>query len=122
MQYMLIFQQPLNEFDKRANPAEAPAYIGAWGAYIGAMYQAGIALSGEGLLPPASATSVSIRGGKRVVHDGPFADTKEHLAGYMIIDVPSLDDALEWAARAPCTAVGHTGVHPVMPRATAPAA
>lgn len=56
-----------------------------------------------------------LRGGKRQVQDGPFADTKEHLGGYFIVEVPSLDVALEWAARAPCAATGSSEVRPVLP-------
>jgi len=50
---------------------------------------------------PNTGTQVQLRNGKRVIHDGPYADTKEHIGGYFIIEVPSLDDALEWAARSP---------------------
>jgi hypothetical protein len=119
MQYMLIFQEPASEFAKRADPAAAPAYWGAWNAYIGALGQAGVIVSGNGLEPPHLGTTVRLREGKRLVQDGPFADSKEHLGGYFVIDVPSLDAALEWAARAPNTSTGSTEVRPVMPPPTA---
>lgn len=115
MQYMLIYRETESEIAKRNNPAEAPAYWGAWNAYIGAMGQAGVMVSGNGLQPPEMGTTVRLRDGKRLVQDGPFADTKEHLGGYVIIDVPALDVALEWAARAPCATVGSTEVRPVLP-------
>jgi hypothetical protein len=76
-------------------------------------------VSGNGLQPPHTATTVRIQDGKRHVQDGPFADTKEQLGGYFIIDVPHVDAALEWAARAPCASTGGVEVRPVMPRATA---
>jgi hypothetical protein len=115
MQYMLMYFEPTSEFAKRADPAQAPAYWGAWHAYIGAMQSSGIVINGDGLQPPQMSTTVRIRGGKREVEDGPFADTKEHLGGYFVVEVGSLDDALEWAARAPCAATGSTEVRPVLP-------
>lgn len=114
MDYMLIFHEPASDFAKRDDPAAGPAYWGAWMAYIGALNGAGIVKSGNGLQPPQMSTTVRLRGGKRQVQDGPFADTREQLGGYMVIDVKSLDEALEWAARAPCAATGGTEVRPVM--------
>jgi hypothetical protein len=115
MQYMLIHKETAAEVGKRSDPEAAPAYWGAWNAYIGAMAQAGIIVSGNGLQEPNNGTQVRVRDGKRVIHDGPYADTKEHLGGYFIIEVPSLDDALEWAARSPSAATGSTEVRPVLP-------
>jgi hypothetical protein len=114
MQFMLIFTEPTSEWSKRDDPAAAPGYWGAWNAYIGAMGQAGVIVSGNGLLPPRTATQVQVRDGKRLIHDGPYADTKEHLGGYFIIEVPGIDEALEWAARSPNATVGNTEVRPVM--------
>ena len=87
----------------------------AWQANIGAMAQAGIIVHGNGLQEPSTATQVRLRDGKRVIHDGPYADTKEHLGGYFIIEVAHLDDALEWAARSPNASSGSTEVRPVLP-------
>lgn len=115
MQFMLIYQETAEDFALREDPATAEAYWGAWSAYIGSIAQAGIMLSGNGLQPPHASTSVRIRDGKRQVQDGPFADTKEHLGGYVIIEVPALDDALEWAARSPSCARGSTEIRPVLP-------
>jgi hypothetical protein len=120
MEYMLMYRETEAEFAKRNDPASAPAYWGAWNAYIGAMMGAGIVVSGNGLQPPHASTTVRLRDGKRQVQDGPFADTREHLGGYFIIKVGSLDEALEWAARAPCTAVGSTEVRPVLPPPSMP--
>lgn len=114
MQFMLIFSETDADFAVR-DSAAAPAYWGAWNAYIGAMGQAGIMLSGNGLQPAHAGTKVSMRDGKRHIHDGPYADTKEHLAGYVIIDVPGLDEALEWAARSPNASTASTEVRPVLP-------
>jgi hypothetical protein len=114
MQYMLMFQEPLSEFAKRNDPKIAPDYWAAWGAYVGAIKGAGIVINGDGLQPPQMGTTVQIRGGKRLVQDGPFADTKEHLGGYFVIDVPSLDVALDWAAQSPCAEIGSIEVRPIL--------
>ena len=114
MQFMLINKETSADLAQRANPETAPAYWGAWNAYIGALAQAGIIVHGNGLQEPHLGTQVRVRDGKRVIHDGPYADTKEHLGGYFIIEVPNLDDALEWAARSPSAASGSTEVRPVL--------
>lgn len=115
MQYMIMFTETDVEFAKRDDPAEAAAYWGGWNAFIGAMAQAGIIVNGDGLQPPHTATTVRLRDGKRIVQDGPFADTKENLAGYFVIEVPDLDAALDWAARAPSASYASVEVRPVMP-------
>lgn len=120
MQFMILFHEPASEFAKRNDPVEAPVYWGAWNAYIGAMGQAGIVVSGNGLQPPESATQVRVRNGQRQIQDGPYADSKEHLGGYFIIEVPGLDEALAWAARSPNVTVGSTEVRPVLPPPPAP--
>lgn len=115
MQYMLIYSETAEALALRDDPAQAPAYWGAWSAYIGSIAQAGIMVSGNGLQPPHTATTVRIRDGRRQVQDGPFADSKEHLGGYVVIEVPSLDVALDWAARSPSSLCGSTEVRPVLP-------
>lgn len=122
MHYMLLFRETADEVAKRDDPAQAGAYWGGWNAFIGAMAQAGVIVKGDGLLGPQTATTVRIRDGKRVVQDGPFADAKEQLGGYFVIDVADLDAALEWAARAPCASAGSVEVRPVMPPPQAPGA
>ena len=115
MQFMLIFSETEADFSQRDGADTAQAYWGAWNAYIGAMGQAGVMVSGEGLQPTHTATHIRVREGKRHIHDGPYPDGKEHLGGYVIIEVPSLDDALTWAARSPNVTNGSTEVRPVMP-------
>jgi hypothetical protein len=115
MEYMLIFTESAADFAKRNDPNEAPAYWGAWSAYAGAVAQSGIMVSGAGLQPPETATTVRIRDGKRTLHDGPYAEAKEMLAGFFVIEVPDLDTALEWAARSPASSYSSTEVRPVMP-------
>ena len=82
-------------------------------AYGQALRASGIFVAGAGLEPPETSTTVTVRDGKRQVHDGPYAESKEFLGGFVIIDVPDLDAALEWAARNPSAAVSRVEVRPV---------
>jgi hypothetical protein len=70
-------------------------------------------LGGNPLHPPSTATSVRVRDGKRLLTDGPFAETREHLGGYMLIDVANLDEAIAIAGRAPLARVATIEVRPV---------
>lgn len=115
MHYMLQFYENAAERAKPNDPAQAEAYWGGWTAYIGAIAQSGAMVSGNGLQPPEVATTLRVADGKRHVVDGPFADTKEILAGYVIVDVADLDGALEWASRAPCVTGGAVEIRPVLP-------
>ena len=115
MEYMLIFTESAADFSKRNDPTAAPAYWGAWSAYCGALVESGVMVSGAGLQPPDTATTVRIRDGKRTIHDGPYAEAKEMLGGFFVINVPDLDTALEWAARSPSSSYASTEVRPVLP-------
>ncbi len=70
-------------------------------------------LGGAPLHPPSTATTVRVRDGQRLLTDGPFAETREHLGGYMLIDVKNLDEAIAFAARGPLARVGTVEVRPV---------
>jgi hypothetical protein len=120
MQYMMMFYENQAELAKRESATEAGAYWGAWNAYIGAIYEAGIVIKGDGLLPPAAATTVRLANGERQVQDGPVAATKEQLGGYFVIEVPDLDTALSWAARSPNASAGATELRPVLPAPSQP--
>jgi hypothetical protein len=115
MQYMLIFNETAEELARREDPAAAPEYWGAWSAFVAAIGSAGVVVSGNALQPPRTGTRVRIVDGARQVQDGPYADTHEHLGGYFVVEVPHLDAALEWAARAPCASAGSVEVRPVLP-------
>ncbi len=115
MQYALVVYETPAELARRDDPAQAQAYWAPYFAYSTALAEAGVAVGGAGLQPPRAATSVRLRDGKRQVQDGPFADTKEQLGGLFLIEVPSLDKALEWAARCPASSTGTVEVRPVMP-------
>ncbi|HEY1789414.1 MAG TPA: YciI family protein [Verrucomicrobiae bacterium] len=103
MKYALLVHQSPEQFNRRDETA-----IAAGKAYGEALLAAGIFVGGGGLDAPQTATTVTVRDGKRHVHDGPYAETKEFLAGFAIIDAPNLDVALEWAARHP--AAGHASI------------
>ena len=115
MQYVLLYNETPTEVARGSDPAQSAAYWGAWDAYIGAMSEAGVMVGGNGLQPPETGTTLRIEGGTRHVQDGPYPDTKEMLGGYIVVDVPDLDAALEWAARAPCVSAGSVEVRPVLP-------
>jgi hypothetical protein len=70
-------------------------------------------VASEGLPDPSTATSVRVRGGRTLTSDGPFAEAKEYLAGFYLVDVPGLDRAVEIAARAPDAETGSVEVRPV---------
>ncbi|AXU20886.1 hypothetical protein C7W88_17890 (plasmid) [Novosphingobium sp. THN1] len=115
MQYVLLFNESKAERDKRDDPAAAGPYWGGWTAYMGAIAQSGVMLGGNCLQSPETGTVLRVENGIRHVADGPFADTKEALGGYVVIEVPDLDTALEWAARAPCVGAGSVEIRPVLP-------
>src|SRR6266496_2923288 len=94
------------------SPQEAGEIMAAYGRFG---EQAGDRiLAGEGLEPTATATTVRVRNGERVLTDGPFAETKEQLGGFYLIEADSLDDALNWAAKVPGALSGSIEVRPVM--------
>jgi hypothetical protein len=77
--------------------------VAAMGKYNEALKQAGVLLALDGLHPPSMGSRVSFKGGKPTVMDGPFAETKEVLGGYWMIQVKSKAEALEWASRCPAS-------------------
>src|SRR5262249_44276365 len=99
-------------FGARTDATRKDASWGAYRAYTKALMDAGVMVGGAGLQPPPLATTVRLRDGKRQVQDGPFADTKEQLGGFYLIEVPGLDQALDWAARCPSAASGSVEVRP----------
>ena len=116
MQYLLLIYG--NEAGMAAAPKEAVTQMSAaYGAYTEAMKKAGVFVGGERLKPSQSATSVRITGGKTNVLDGPYADTKEQLGGYYMINVPDMDAAISWAARCPGASTGTMEVRPIWPMA-----
>ena len=97
-----------------ASDEEMQAMTQAYGAVTQEMREKGVFVAGEGLYPTPTATTVRVRGGDREVTDGPFAETKEQLGGFYVLDVKDLDEALEWAAKIPGAQFGSVEVRPVM--------
>jgi hypothetical protein len=85
----------------------------SWLDYTVALRRSGALLAAEQLDQVDTATTVSLRGGERLLTDGPFMETKEHLGGFYLIDVPDLDTALDWAAKMPIMRYGTVEVRPV---------
>jgi hypothetical protein len=112
MQYMIMNFVPPQGFAEGGR-AEVDPDGPAWGAYTQALIEAGVMRGGNALKPSFTATTVRLRDGKRHVQDGPYADTKENLGGYYIIEVADLDEALTWAAKNPAASSGAVEVRPV---------
>ena len=86
----------------------------AYGELTQEMDQKGVLVAGEALYPTQTATTVRVRDGERAVTDGPFAETKEQLGGFYVLECKDLDDAIEWAAKIPGAQFGSIEVRPVM--------
>lgn len=112
MQYVLLIYEAPDKIDTRPDDDDE-AFWGPWRAYHRALVESGVHLGGNPLKSDTSATTVRIRDGQRQVQDGPYADTKEQLGGYILLELPSLDAALEWAARCPAAKYGSVEVRPV---------
>ena len=97
-----------------ATPEDRQATTQAYLALVQEMEGAGVYLGGEGLHPTHTATTIRVRDDERSVTDGPFAETKEQLGGFFLIDVKDLDEAIEWAAKIPGAQSGSVEVRPVM--------
>jgi hypothetical protein len=111
MQFALLIYESPEAFATR----NKDSYVGAWRAYHKALVEAGIFVGGDPLQLPETGTTVRLKEGKRSVQDGPYADTKEQLGGFTILELPSLDAALDWAARCPAASYGAVEVRPLVP-------
>lgn len=109
MKYIIVIFEDPRDLEARGGDA----YIGAWRAYSKALVASGAYVGGAPLKDASTATVVRMRDGRRQVQDGPFAEAKEQLGGFIILDVPSLDAVLEWAARCPAAARGAVEVRPM---------
>lgn len=112
MQYTMMFYLSPAEFSARTDPEQRAAFWGAFLPYMKAVKDAGIFAGGAGLEPPDTATTIKLKDGMRLVQDGPYADTKEQVGGFFVIEVPDLDTALEWAAKYPAGPDGGVEVRP----------
>ena len=114
MQFGLLIYESQDAFATRKSQDPDP-YVGAWRAYYRALVDAGVYVGGDPLEVPETGTTVRMSNGKRRVQDGPYADTKEQLGGFIILELPSLDSALDWAARCPTASSGAVEVRPLAP-------
>jgi hypothetical protein len=112
MQYMLMIYSNESRWTKMTQ-AEREQGVAAYSAYTDALRKAGVLAGANRLQPTSAATTVRIANGKSQVLNGPYADAKEQLGGYYMIDVPDLDAALSWAARCPGASYGAIEVRPV---------
>jgi hypothetical protein len=112
-QYMLLIYTPA---ESPLSPEELAAQGARWDEYTESLSDAGLLVAGDALQGPDVATTVRERDGQIQVTDGPFAETKEFLAGYYLLEAPNLDTVLEHAARIPNVSYGSVEVRPVWDR------
>jgi hypothetical protein len=113
MQYALLIYGEERVWESRSQ-AEESVVMAEYGRLGDALREESKLIRGDELQPVATATTVQVRGGDAVVTDGPFADTKEVLGGFFLIEADSLDEAIEWAGRIPDAKVGTIEVRPLV--------
>ena len=112
MQYLLMIYGNEAALQSKSQD-EIGRIVGAYMAYTEAVKTAGVLVGSNRLRPTGDATTVRIADGKTQVLNGPYAETREQLGGYYLIDVPDLDAALSWAARCPAVEYGTVEVRPI---------
>ena len=112
MRYLLMIHTDEKMYENMTE-AENGQLMQAYGEYYQALETAGVFVGSDRLQPVATATTVQVRDGKTLTTDGPFAETKEQLGGYYLINVDNLDDAIGWAAKIPCATQGSIEVRPI---------
>ena len=113
MQYMLLIYGSGDAWET-LTPEQQQEIGGEYFTFTEELRASGKMVAGDALQPTATATSVRVRDGETLTTDGPFAETKEVLGGYYLIDVDSLDEALEWGAKVPGAKYGTIEVRPVV--------
>ena len=119
MRYMLLIYSK-EEDNARMTPEQRQEIVAGHWAVMDETSKRGILRGAEPLKPTSTATSVRMKAGKPLVTDGPFAETKEQLAGYYILDCKDLDEAIEWAAKIPTACKGGEGCIEIRPIETIP--
>lgn len=109
MQFIALIYEVEDSFD-----VDWDTLIQQYGEFGERAKAAGVMLGGNALQPISTATSVKMRTGKKLITDGPFAETKEQLGGYYLLDCKDLDEAVEWASQIPSARFGTVEVRPVM--------
>jgi hypothetical protein len=113
MQYMLLIYEPEDAYRGEGGEAQLQDVVAKHMALAADLRAKGWMKDGSGLQDTTTATTVATRNGQQTLHDGPFAETREHLGGYYLIDVPNLDDALSVARRIPVMDGGKVEVRPL---------
>ena len=113
MQYMLLIYDEERALGSMSD-VERDSFMQEYGTYTQSLRDSGAFLHGDALQPTATATTVTVRDGETITTDGPFAETKEQLGGFYLVEGESLDEALEWAAKIPSARIGKIEVRPVM--------
>ena len=116
MKFLILAAEDDAAFEARDDTERSAEYWASWSGYLAALAEAGILDGAGGLQPPWTATTLRVREGKRLVQDGPYADTKEQLGGYFVIEVPDIDTALVWAERCPSAGYASVEVRPLLLR------
>ncbi|HSJ09997.1 MAG TPA: YciI family protein [Longimicrobiales bacterium] len=108
MRYLILI------YENEATTPQDEAEFAKWMAYTESLKAAGVLRGGEALQPTSTATTVRVQDGRMITTDGPFAETKEQLGGFYMIECENLDEALKWAAEIPSAARGPVEVRPIM--------
>ena len=119
MRYMLLIYGDESGWGNLSEE-QAQAEMQKWYAYTEEMRAAGVSEHGEALQPTATATTVRSKNGEPIVTDGPFAETKEQLGGYYMLNVADLDEAIKWAAKCPGASAGKIELRPIQEFPDAP--
>lgn len=112
MRYLCLIYTNERE-DANATPEQQNEVMAAYYAFTNESRAAGVNLGGEALQPTSTATTVRVRDGKTITTDGPFAETKEQLGGYYLLECKDLDEAIHWAAKIPGAKFGSIEVRPI---------
>jgi len=112
MRYLLLIASDESAL-QALSPEEASAGLAKYVAFGEEMERRGVLRGGERLRPTSDATTVQVRDGKTLTTDGPFAETKEQIGGFYIVDCKDLDEAIEVAAKLPAAHIGSVEVRPI---------
>ncbi|MDZ8171566.1 YciI family protein [Microbacterium xanthum] len=113
MQYLLLLADEPGAGPAQDSP-EFAAEMGEWFAFDQMVKDAGVFVAGEALHPQSTATTVRVREGRTVLTDGPYAETKEHLGGFYVLEVADLDEAISYAEKIPNVGYGAVEIRPVL--------
>ncbi|MCB9006915.1 MAG: YciI family protein [Ardenticatenaceae bacterium] len=112
MQYLLMIYTSEQQ-DAQRTPEENEANMSAYYNFTNEVREAGVMVGGEALHPTTAATTVRVRHGQTMSTDGPFAETKEQLGGYYLLNCENLDEAIQWAAKIPGAKDGSIEIRPI---------